>query len=277
MPVTEGEDSSYSQGIRRPAVFLLAQHRLAPARKLYGIVNPNDSNKRQKQTQDSGRPGSLRRLLGPTNPQETQGRPAARPPGTGRGEMGLTQSPARSLELPGHSLGGSIRERGGGAPPGAGRTLLRPAISPSRAALGDWRSDWSVRKARGAKLASHHPLQPVCGRAHVRAPGARACASPPFVRPPRRRALRSRQGPRARPPAVHPLRDAAHGPPVRSGAGGEVRRRAATPWKPRRPPRRVRPLLPARGPLPQSRGGVGPRGLGWEALRHLAGGWGRFV
>ena len=129
----------------------------------------------------------------------------------------------------------------------------------------------------GAKLASHHPLQPVCGRAHVRAPGARACASPPFVRPPRRRALRSRQGPRARPPAVHPLRDAAHGPPVRSGAGGEVRRRAATPWKPRRPPRRVRPLLPARGPLPQSRGGVGPRGLGWEALRHLAGGWGRFV
>ena len=69
MPVTEGEDSSYSQGIRRPAVFLLAQHRLAPARKLYGIVNPNDSNKRQKQTQDSGRPGSLRRLLGPTNPQ----------------------------------------------------------------------------------------------------------------------------------------------------------------------------------------------------------------
>lgn len=60
--------------------------------------------------------------------------------------MGLTQSPARSLELPGHSLGGSIRERGGGAFPGAGRTLLRPAISPSRAALGDWRSDWSVRR-----------------------------------------------------------------------------------------------------------------------------------
>ena len=143
---------------------------------------------------------------------------------------------------------------------GAGRSTDQRSLHT--AALRDQRSDWSSREgARRQTRFPSAPSGPFCGRAHVRAPGARACASSPFGRPLRRRASRSRLGPRARPPAVFPRLDAARGPPVRSGAGREGRRPGRSPeeaWGGRRGG--ARSLAPAEGPLPpEPRAGWGRR------------------
>lgn len=135
----------------------------------------------------------------------------------------------------------------------------------------DQRSDWPAPE--GARCQTLFPSAPALrsrSHAHARASGARACASPPFGRPPLCRASRRSPVPRARPPAD------IRGPAVRIGASRPGRRPGphsppASHGSLGRPPRRgLHPVSsrPAGGKTrsPEAAGGEDAAGLeGGEA------------
>lgn len=149
--------------------------------------------------------------------EDSQDHPQPRPRSPGHG-AGTSRGVAQ---------GGRVRhfleQAGDSSLPGAGWATPR-ADTLSKEVPGDRRSDWSGRK--GARCQTRFlsvPARPSYGRAHARLSGARACASPPFGRPPLCRASRSSLGPRARPPAGVRTPGRRCGITVRSGEGGEGR------------------------------------------------------